>query len=147
MDGLAHRGEVVRALDRLDDELAVIGLLQFPALADHHAGDILGSLNIRDIERFDAVREGGQTDEQRIVHAFRRVLSRPPSEREKARLAELLAKQKQYIADGWVNALDLSTGRNQLPEGLPAGVTPTELAAYVVVSRVLLNLDETITRE
>ena len=30
---------------------------------------------------------------------------------------------------------------------LPAGATPTQLAAYTVVSRVLLNLDETITKE
>ena len=30
---------------------------------------------------------------------------------------------------------------------LPEGVTPTQLAAYTVVSRVLLNLDETITKE
>jgi hypothetical protein len=34
-----------------------------------------------------------------------------------------------------------------LPAHLPAGTTPTQLAAYTVVSRVLLNLDETITKE
>jgi hypothetical protein len=30
---------------------------------------------------------------------------------------------------------------------LPAGVKPQELAGWTVVSRVLLNLDETITKE
>ena len=34
-----------------------------------------------------------------------------------------------------------------LPAKLPAGVTPTQFAAYTVVTRVLLNLDETITKE
>jgi len=33
------------------------------------------------------------------------------------------------------------------PKSLPAGVSPAQLAAYTVVSRVLLNLDETITKE
>ena len=33
------------------------------------------------------------------------------------------------------------------PADLPDGVTPTQLAAYTVVTRVLLNLDETITKE
>jgi hypothetical protein len=30
---------------------------------------------------------------------------------------------------------------------LPQGVTPTQLAAWTTVSRVLLNLDETVTKE
>ena len=59
----------------------------------------------------------------------------------------LLAKEKQRIADGWVSAVELGTGTNALPKNLPAGATPTQLAAYTVVSRVLLNLDETITKE
>jgi hypothetical protein len=30
---------------------------------------------------------------------------------------------------------------------LPAGITPPQIAAWTAVSRVLLNLDETITKE
>ena len=59
----------------------------------------------------------------------------------------MLGKEKQRIADGWVNASEVSAGTNSVPKNLPAGVTPTQLAAYTVVSRVLLNLDETITKE
>ena len=40
-----------------------------------------------------------------------------------------------------------ATPANDLPADLPAGVTPTDLAAYTVVARVLLNLDETITKQ
>jgi hypothetical protein len=38
--------------------------------------------------------------------------------------------------------------QERAPEKLPpANDHPTQLAAYTVVSRVLLNLDETITKE
>ena len=41
----------------------------------------------------------------------------------------------------------LTTGEKDAPKDLPANVTPTQWAAYTAMSRVLLNLDETITRE
>jgi len=41
----------------------------------------------------------------------------------------------------------LATGQSGPIARLPKGATPVELAAYTVVSRVLLNLDETITKE
>jgi hypothetical protein len=58
-----------------------------------------------------------------------------------------LKKEEEHIAEGWVSAAELATGKNELPKGLPKNATPTQLAAYTVVSRALLNLDETITKE
>lgn len=92
------------------------------------------------------LREGGVSDDSRIEYAFRRVLSRKPTVRERAELKGLLERQQKRIAEGWVNAYELATGRNILPE-LPPGTNPTQLAAYTVVSRALLNLDEAITKE
>jgi mono/diheme cytochrome c family protein len=94
-----------------------------------------------------ALAQGGKTDEQRIAYAFRRALARQPQPDEVQELLGVLNKEKQRIADGWVSALELGTGTNSVPKNLPAGATPTQLAAYTVVSRVLLNLDETITKE
>jgi len=94
-----------------------------------------------------SLTEGGKTDADRVQYAFRRALSRPPTAEEQKELLALLEKEKQRIAEGWVNPFELATGKNERPDGLPEGATPTQLAAYVVVSRVLLNLDETITKE
>ena len=46
-----------------------------------------------------------------------------------------------------MNAVELATGEKDAKAKLPAGVTAAEAAAYTVVARVLLNLDETITKE
>jgi len=91
--------------------------------------------------------EGGRTDPDRVTYAFRRALARAPTAQEKQELLSLLEKQKQRIAEGWINASEVATGDNKAPANLPPGATPTQLAAYTVVSRVLLNLDETITKE
>ena len=91
------------------------------------------------------LEEGGSTDASKIEYAFRRTLSRKPTSDETAELLRLIEKQKKRIADGWVNPLEVA-GKNEKPS-LPEGTTPTQLAAYTVVSRVLLNLDETITKE
>ena len=93
------------------------------------------------------LEEGGSTDADRIAYAFRRTLSRLPTADEKAELLSLLEKERKHIAEGWVNAAELATGKNETPAHVPRGATPTQLAAYTVVSRVLLNLDEAITKE
>ena len=91
--------------------------------------------------------EHGKSDSERIAYAFRSCVSREPDSDELSELTKLLARQKSYIAEGWVNPAELGTGKVEPPKKLPNKATPTELAAYTVVSRVLLNLDETITKE
>jgi hypothetical protein len=93
------------------------------------------------------IEDGGTTDAQRIAYAFRRTLGRGPTDDERQELLALLEKQKRHIAEGWVNPFELATGKNEVPANLPMCVTPAQLAAYATVSRVLLNLDETITKE
>ena len=89
----------------------------------------------------------GGSDEERIATAFRRVLGRWPAPEERVDLLALLGKAHQRIADGWVSAGELATGKPELPRQLPPGTTPAQLAAYTAVSRALLNLDETLTKE
>jgi hypothetical protein len=66
------------------------------------------------------LKEGPKTDPARVDYAFRLSLSRPPSKDESRRLLQLLNKEF---------------------------ASTDEPTAWTAVSRVLLNLDETITRE
>jgi hypothetical protein len=95
----------------------------------------------------NSLEHGGPTDAERVTYAFRRVLSRPPSAYERTQLLALLAKEKARIAEGWVNPVEISTGKTELGNDSPKGCTPAQWAAYTVVSRVILNLDEAITKE
>jgi mono/diheme cytochrome c family protein len=94
-----------------------------------------------------ALADAGPTDANRITYAFRRTLTRRPTDDELQDLLALLNRQKQRMAEGWLNPGEIATGTNAIPSNLPPGATPTQFAAYTVVSRVLLNLDETITKE
>lgn len=85
-----------------------------------------------------------KSDADRIDYAFRRVLSREPSQAEEHELLSLLKDQREHIAEGWV---DTKTLAGKAVNDLPPGTSPTQLAAWTTVSRVLLNLDETITKE
>ncbi len=91
------------------------------------------------------LKDGGKTDAERLTYAFRLCVSRSPDDFEKTTLTALLGKQRKRIADGALNATEVATGKKDAP--LPAGLRSDELAAYTIVARVLLNLDETITRE
>lgn len=65
------------------------------------------------------LKEGGTSDAERVTYAFRRCLSRPPDSAEQAELLSFLAKQKSRPnVDAWTS-----------------------------LARVILNLDETITKE
>jgi hypothetical protein len=94
------------------------------------------------------VAEGGSTDDERIRYAMRRSLSRNPSPAELATLADFFHDQKQRFeaegADPWQL---LTTDDSQKNQPLPANVSAPDLAAWTALARVVLNLDETITKE
>ena len=87
------------------------------------------------------LHEVPDSDEQRIQRAFRLCVSRPPQADEQQRVTELLAQQlKSYEGSS-------DEARLLLAKNIPAGTDVKQLAAWTTISRVLLNLDETITRE
>ena len=91
--------------------------------------------------------DGGSTDADKMTLAFRRCVSRKPTARESETLLALLDRETKRFespgADPWSL---LSTDESARPK-LPDGATPARLAAWTAVSRVILNLDETITKE
>jgi hypothetical protein len=92
------------------------------------------------------LKEGGPNDEQRTDHAFLLCTSRHPTADEKAEVLKLLRAHRQRIADGWVNPREVLTGDPDKLPALPGKTTPQDAAAWTLVARVLLNLDETITK-
>jgi hypothetical protein len=89
------------------------------------------------------IQEGGTDEAARIRWAWREVLSRQPEEREAAALAKLYQMNaKQYAADPAGAAKLVSVGLAPRPKD----VNVVELAAWTSVARVLLNLNESITR-
>jgi hypothetical protein len=82
-------------------------------------------------------------DVQRIQWAWRQVLGREPAPGETSVLASLLNKHRgQYDADAKAAEAIITVGISPRPEGIDA----KEMAAWISVCRVLLNLNETITR-
>lgn len=86
------------------------------------------------------VSEGGAADDQRAIYGFRLVVSRKPLEGE---LDRLLAFYKEQLA---VYERDHLAARQLLGIKQDAPDTP-ELAAWTTVANVLLNMDETISKE
>jgi hypothetical protein len=86
-------------------------------------------------------------DTAKLAFAFRSCVSRPPNAAEQLALANLLAKQLKRFASGGQDPWQLAAKDPAKPPTLPEGITPNQLAAWTVISRVLLNLDETLTRE
>jgi hypothetical protein len=91
-----------------------------------------------------ALREGGATADGRLTLAFRLATGRPPRPAElgvlRAGLDEHLA---QYRADRRAALKLVSAGESRRDERLDVA----ELAAYTAVASLILNLDETITKE
>jgi mono/diheme cytochrome c family protein len=79
-------------------------------------------------------RESTGDDSEKLRYAFRVCVAREPSAKELGRLQSFLAREKQYLD------VEMSEAKKISPEA-------PQRAAWVMVARVLLNLDEFITRE
>jgi hypothetical protein len=95
--------------------------------------------------------EGGPTESQRIAYAVRSCLSRNPNGEEVAILRDFLVRQLARFQSSGADPLQLLTDKDSdkaaLAATIPEGATPVELAAWTALCRLILSLDETITRE
>jgi hypothetical protein len=62
-------------------------------------------------------------------------------------LAKLLEKYRERFKSNPAAAVEVATGEKGAKGEAPAGLTYSDWAAYTLVARVILNLDETITKE
>ena len=88
--------------------------------------------------------EGGPTMESRLTYGLRLVTARPPSSQE---LSYLRAATLRTIADFEANPDEASALLKEGEAPFDESTSPIELAAYSIVASIILNLDETITRE
>ncbi len=106
---------------------------------------------MNDVQHFEAARalaqrmitQGGSTAKDRLVFAYKSVLSRDPSNQELAIVLQALEQHlTHYKSDPEAAKKAISFGESKPLESQ----NPTELAAYTLAANLVLNLDETITR-
>lgn len=118
---------------RTNTPLQALVTLNDPALVE--AARVLGQR---------VLREGGSRLEERLVFAFRCAVARRPTDRELDVLRRVYAKElNRFRADPQAAESLTQVGQSPRPEDLDV----PELAAWTALGNVLLNLDETITRE
>jgi uncharacterized protein DUF1553 len=88
-----------------------------------------------------ALSEVQGDDDARIRHAFRLCLGRTPTEAEFERLQALLTDQRAVFEANGDAAIKLAGAQR------PENVAPHDAAAYAALGRVIMNLDEFLTRE
>jgi hypothetical protein len=97
------------------------------------------------------LQEAGHSDAERMTTLVRRCLSREPKAREMKVLSDFLAGQNQQFSvagsDPWQLITADDSEKEQVARQLPDGATPAELAAWTALARVVLNLDEVVTKE
>jgi hypothetical protein len=91
-----------------------------------------------------AFQEGGKDDRSRATYVFRLCTGRAPTDRELKSLLAFWREQYNYFEDRSAAALSVA-----VPDikNVPADANLHKVAAWAMVSRALLNLDETITKE
>jgi Protein of unknown function (DUF1553)/Protein of unknown function (DUF1549)/Planctomycete cytochrome C len=89
------------------------------------------------------LKEGGTDSSKRATYAFRLCVSRKPQAQELKRILALYDQELAQFKNDHAAAEKMAT--SELGKA-PENMSVEELAAWTVVSNVLLNLDETITK-
>ncbi|HSU52635.1 MAG TPA: PSD1 and planctomycete cytochrome C domain-containing protein [Candidatus Dormibacteraeota bacterium] len=90
------------------------------------------------------LKQGGSDNHSRIDYGFELCTGRKPTGTEEAKLLKFWAEQYNYFENRTAAAVKVAVPDiNQMP----ADVNLHKAAAWAMVSRALLNLDETITKE
>jgi hypothetical protein len=93
------------------------------------------------------LRESAGSDAERIERAYQLATSRSATEVEKAELLKFLEQQRKRLAEGWLNPREILTGDPGKLKDLPQGINPQDAAAWTLAARVILNLDETLSKQ
>ena len=92
------------------------------------------------------LKEGGDTDADRVNYGYILTTGRPASKLETKEIISLIESQKDRLAEGWLDIRRIAFRDPDTLPDLPEGITPREVASWAIASRVLLNLDETMTK-
>jgi hypothetical protein len=90
------------------------------------------------------IKDGGKDDQSRAAYAFELCTGRKPDRGETEKLLKFWKEQYDYFEDRTAAAVNVA-----VPDlkNMPEDVNLHKVAAWTMVSRTILNLDETITRE
>lgn len=90
------------------------------------------------------LKEGGSDERSKMVYAFRLATGRNPTSDETRKLLKFWEEQYRYFENRTADALEVA-----VPDikSVPKEVNLHRVAAWAMVSRTLLNLDETVTKE
>lgn len=106
---------------------------------------------MNDLQHFEAARalaervlkEGGSTDKERVSFLFRTVLARLPDRVDEEIVLEALQNQRQHFKAHPEDASRvIQNGESKADASLPA----EELASWTMTSNLVLNMDETVSR-
>jgi hypothetical protein len=92
------------------------------------------------------LREGGDSDQSRANYAYQLCMARDIKPPELKAVLKLLEENRTRLRQGQLKAGQIAFSAFTKPQDIPPNATPNDIAEWTIVSRVLLNLDETITK-
>ncbi len=92
------------------------------------------------------LKEGGNSNKERANYGYLLTTGRPANAFEAREIANLVESQNDRLSEGWLDIRKIAFKDSETIPELPNEVTPKDAAAWTIASRVLLNLDETLTK-